>query len=1391
MALALSSSVNKILSGSSLSIPPTVARILRGTEPDPDMIGIEDLAERQVEKEESGGNPLFTVLEWMGRPQAAVAGIIKDAIDGGDFSPLDRVQKAFTGDESYRTSDIMREAGIPVDSYIAKGAAFVGDILTDPLMYLNLGKVVKTLASGQKLARLGSKEVKQAVSWFGKKTAKLQSIADIDSKQAKENFFKLLNKKRKLLKIKGRSRLEQQKLGIINYKLMKSIKELAGEIDHKYLRFWNEAPPEKYPSDIFRKAAENPFLNKTPVRTIQLIHGQHSTLSRLEYHQRMVQKVLDNPNKFPLLYERITQGNAKFWKNAKIQEVTIAKQYNAGERNLIALNFWPLAKLGSLFGKDLTNINVLGSLNKHIGAGLAHTVGNLADSIGDIEMMRHINRVFKLSSGIRALDYYASVATMNATASRVSYEQFIKQARPILDQVTNKEEFKKVLEFMEGRGYYQYGYKLENVDPKIAQVAETLEQLTEELNLKEMLAGTRAIGHEIFRPKTTSELHKAFQTYITKSQKDRKILQRHYENEVAGMMTAHFFNKLPKARQKLISLTMKESGIELNSPEHFKELYNQVRDHYIEYTSMLPLKNKRSIHRWLWVDEGFIPYGSSGIKDLSKIPRGRAWAEENWVKQFEKNLKKFFVAKHIAGPKKLLEKYNKLLSKKAKGVINTEELREFERYKMMMEMELEQAASMFGNDKLTGAMGYVPRYLSKEGRDLLAHVLDKTTLRDGESAAAHFLRASKGRNFKNMDMKEVNELINNGSLDSGFISSLITQLKEVAKKDPKIAKRLEFMKNNDIDFDLFFPPERLYQAFAIRWASGIRAITHSEIINTMTALLGRAVRGADDLRLGETVFSFTKRGIKGYDVGFWRNLTPEQDAFIGVLEKEQWLGIEGRAKGRELFIEIGKDPVRLAEGLAIDVPMWAIPIQAKEFIDRMSDHLRNPQTMNAFVRTWDKITNFWKTITLVPFPGYHSRNAIGSFWQNMLAGINVSDYLNSSRIVATRLGQKAKLTGGMWKDLKNQFITLPDKTKLSLEEVYDLYVKNGGAPFFGGELPTMKRGLSTFGKSKIKNIGSAINPHNVIIKTGAGVGRQVEDVHRLSLFINRLKKGYTPSEAGMSVKKYHFDYSELTLTEKNKFRRLLPFYSWTRKNIPLQLEMMIRQPGKFSALNHFIRDFWDKDSELNEQDRKLLPGFVSRRYGVVSRLDKDTGDLYVNIFQSWIPAMDLIAIQAPVQTGIEMANPLLKIPTALYFNRDPFTGKPIEEPKGQQETIFPGITKEQYGIGLEFPVPRKLAFTARSFSRGFAEVERLASPNPYKETPQFNIRLKRALLGFKEYKFNLQRLKKRRKFDIAKRSGQLKRQLHKAKQVGDKEMVRWFKDMIADAQEEKRQINSF
>jgi hypothetical protein len=242
--------------------------------------------------------------------------------------------------------------------------------------------------------------------------------------------------------------------------------------------------------------------------------------------------------------------------------------------------------------------------------------------------------------------------------------------------------------------------------------------------------------------------------------------------------------------------------------------------------------------------------------------------------------------------------------------------------------------------------------------------------------------------------------------------------------------------------------------------------------------------------------------------------------------------------------------------------------------------------------------------------------------------------------------------------------------------------------------------------------------------------------------------------------------------------RGFPFWRWTRNNVPLQLEMLVRQPHKAANLGRFIR--WFQSDEGKEFDRKLLPKWANEQYGVTMRVNRKTGDAEVFLLRSWVPAMDVMSVVStnPIHSATRtlgaLAHPFPKGILEAYTNRSLYTERDIEE--------FPGEPVPGGFIGLNMSKKTAHAIKSMPYGRLANEIDKLVHQYGPAGTMGLSQRLSSAAgISPKIKSFNVEGLIKRKKFDVNMRKAMLRRKLNKAKKLKNPEFVRYFKDLLEDA----------
>src|SRR5690606_13255010 len=179
---------------------------------------------------------------------------------------------------------------------------------------------------------------------------------------------------------------------------------------------------------------------------------------------------------------------------------------------------------------------------------------------------------------------------------------------------------------------------------------------------------------------------------------------------------------------------------------------------------------------------------------------------------------------------------------------------------------------------------------------------------------------------------------------------------------------------------------------------------------------------------------------------------------------------------------------------------------------------------------------------------------------------------------------------------------------------------------------------------------------------GQALGGKIEEQVRAVNFLAHLKRGATIEEAAEHTLRYHFDYTELTEAERRFFRRLFPFYTWIRKNFPLQVEELLNQPGKYSIPVKAQQNM----ARALGVDTSNLPDWMAEQIPIPLATNEETGrDTYLT---ASLPYADLA--QATAQDVVSMLTPLIKVPMELYTGQSLLTGAPLQRYEGETRRVL-------------------------------------------------------------------------------------------------------------------------
>jgi hypothetical protein len=257
-------------------------------------------------------------------------------------------------------------------------------------------------------------------------------------------------------------------------------------------------------------------------------------------------------------------------------------------------------------------------------------------------------------------------------------------------------------------------------------------------------------------------------------------------------------------------------------------------------------------------------------------------------------------------------------------------------------------------------------------------------------------------------------------------------------------------------------------------------------------------------------------------------------------------------------------PTKQGLGVTTKVKEYLLPEPIAQHLKETYQLWTSDESIHKFLKSYDKVMSFWKGSVTGIFPAFHGRNLMGGMWNNYLAGM-YDPTLYKKALDVTKEGSTGTITlAGKQRTFEELRLLMKENAVMGQTGMMDV-----------GK--TMEKILNpSKGLAKIKDL-----PQEAMTK--------VENVLRGSLFMDGLNKGMTPAEAAKRVMTFHFDYAPegLTSFERGVMKRLIPFYTWVRNNLPLQLTQMMKQPAKYSMAGKTLRSLSGGTSEERMQVEKL------------------------------------------------------------------------------------------------------------------------------------------------------------------------------------------------------------
>ena len=347
------------------------------------------------------------------------------------------------------------------------------------------------------------------------------------------------------------------------------------------------------------------------------------------------------------------------------------------------------------------------------------------------------------------------------------------------------------------------------------------------------------------------------------------------------------------------------------------------------------------------------------------------------------------------------------------------------------------------------------------------------------------------------------------------------------------------------------------------------------------------------------------------------------------------------------------EEIRRFTDIFTDAKIMQYDGDAVDKVNKMSK-MQQAELQPKLLTLYDKFLKSWKAANTLVAPSFHVQNAASNAFQSFLS--IGSDALNPKSI---KLAKNILSTNDPYQTVKISGKKYTYQKLNRLAKKYGVIDENFASYDFGKDKPTRwELGQRNADLQKLSDVKWKDSPiWDSVLQTSTVIGSNIESIQRMNLWIGRLKKGDDFEEATRKVDQFLFDYSDLTDFEQNIMKRVIPFYTFMRKNIPMDLEAMLNTPSIFRNINYGIDEIQNMDENTVPENKRneWRQDYIEIPY---SRNLTDTSE---NIgINPQFPYQQLDRLD--VDKLIGSTSPLIKMPLEAYTGSYAYTGMDIDSP---------------------------------------------------------------------------------------------------------------------------------
>ena len=338
--------------------------------------------------------------------------------------------------------------------------------------------------------------------------------------------------------------------------------------------------------------------------------------------------------------------------------------------------------------------------------------------------------------------------------------------------------------------------------------------------------------------------------------------------------------------------------------------------------------------------------------------------------------------------------------------------------------------------------------------------------------------------------------------------------------------------------------------------------------------------------------------------------------------------------------------------LSKQFPTTQVAPQIAEFVKNVH-RLQEPAIARELNMFLGKYTRFFKAYATLS-PGFHVRNSISNGFMLFAAGGNPR-YLMEGLQMSRSLNEASRAG----KSVEQWLESLPLAKRAKAEIAVRASFASGG-------------GNAADNLRQLYMSGRLIN--NPITRGSKGLGQWIEGHSRFMLAYDGAMQGMDFNTSSARVQRFLIDYEDLSTLDKS-LRQIIPFWMWTSRNLPMQIQNIWLNPRAYQIYGNAKRNFRD------DKEGEVVPAWMQEMGAWKLPFGRNiyaTPDIGFNRLQS-----DINMLQDPARF-LSNVNPLVRLPIELTGERQLFSNKrfsqtPVEVTGGVGAALQPLMELLGYG----------------------------------------------------------------------------------------------------------------